>query len=305
VSPIATWNGSSWIHATRVNPMLYIDRTLFVQKDFETFGAIMTMSDPQNKPYGTGGVGGGAIQMGHGFTDPSDMPVIVLTDFNYQGTQNNYQTLWIKKRDATHKLMQELDWGDLELENLTAHGDRVITIKGYSQINWNTSATQQWDDIGSIRFNNTADPNNVLSMEFKGTIREFMNGETSELLPIIEMVYLDPALTPVPWQTTHEFHPNGDAKFWGNFFFHGWLVPFDFMDDFAALRAIKTKVDKNNGVIYDPDSLKFLQDDKGFFSLGACVGWELSIQQKFLQEIDTLKTEIADLKSEMTTLKEK
>lgn len=76
------------------------------------------------------------------------------------------------------------------------------------------------------------------------------------------------------------------------------------MDDFAALRAIKTKVDKK-GTVYDPDSLKFLQDDKGFFSLGACVGWELSIQQKFLQEIDSLKTEIAELKSELTILKEK
>jgi hypothetical protein len=126
VSPIATWDGSSWVHTTRINPTLYIDRNLFVQKDISTFGALMTSSDPQNQAYGTGGVGGGALQMGHGFTASSDMPCITLTDYHYQGTTNDYQTLWIKKSDGVHQLLTELPWGDLEIGNLTAHGNMWI-----------------------------------------------------------------------------------------------------------------------------------------------------------------------------------
>ena len=173
-----------------------------------------------------------------------------------------------------------------------------ITIDGYFRIIWNTVADQDWEDIGSIRFNNTS---NRLTMELKGTVHDFNLNDDHTKYPIIQMIYIHPDPNNPPediWDTTHEFHMNGDERIGGNFFYHGWLIPFDSMDDFAALRAIRTKVDEK-GTIYDPDSLKFLQDDKGFFSLGACIGWELSIQQKFLQEIDSLKTEIADLKSEL------
>jgi hypothetical protein len=177
-----------------------------------------------------------------------------------------------------------------------------ITMDGYSRMNWNTPADNDWEDIGSIRFNNTS---NRLTMELKGTVHDFNIDNDHTKYPIIDIMYIHPDPnnpTAGTWDTTHEFHMNGDTKIWGNLLYHGWLVPFDFMDDFAALRAIKTKVDKKDA-IYDPDSLKFLQDDKGFFSLGACVGWKLSIQQKFLQEIDRMKLQIDDLQSQLNASK--
>ncbi len=47
---------------------------LWVEKDISTYGALMTATDP-NK-----GSGGGAIQMGHGFTSTVDEPQFILTD---------------------------------------------------------------------------------------------------------------------------------------------------------------------------------------------------------------------------------
>jgi Chaperone of endosialidase len=47
---------------------------LWVQKDIETYGAFMTASDPSR------GSGGGAIQIGHGFTSTTDDSAIILTD---------------------------------------------------------------------------------------------------------------------------------------------------------------------------------------------------------------------------------
>jgi hypothetical protein len=224
-------------------------------------------------------------------------------------TNDPHDTLYLKKSTNTagFGLPPTGEWpANLDLGNITAHGNNALTIHGYSQINWNTTSTGDWTDLGSICFNNVADPNQVLSMEFKGTTHEFYNDitEENELLPLIEMNYIDPRLEH-GYQGTHEFHPNGDTKIFGDLYYKGTLIPFDSIDDFATLRAIKTRPGKNDRTIYAPDSLRFLQDDKGFFYLGACIGWELSIQQKFLQEIDTLKAEIVQLKSEMTLLKEK
>ncbi len=69
-----------------------------------------------------------------------------------------------------------------------------ITIDGYSRIIWNTpSSTNDWDDLGSIRFNNVSDPDLMLGMEFKGTVHAFnLYDDHRSCYPLIEMVYLDP-----------------------------------------------------------------------------------------------------------------
>ena len=64
-----------------------------------------------------------------------------------------------------------------------------------------------------------------------------MKRNKTNYLPVMQILFLDPQLTPVPWATTHEFRPNGDTKIWGNLIYQGSFVPFDFMDDFAALRS--------------------------------------------------------------------
>ena len=90
-------------------------------------------------------------------------------------------------------------------------------------------------------------------MEFKCVAHNF-NGT---LFPVMQILYVDNG-TPT---TIHEFDMNGDYHY-ADSLIHG----FDAIDDFAALRAIKTKPGKNGAPIYDPDTLKFLQDDKGLFS---------------------------------------
>lgn len=96
----------------------------------------------------------------------------------------------------------------------------------------------------------------------------------------------------------------------GDFSYAGSLIYFDFMDDLAALRSIKTKNDEHGTAIYDPGTLKFLKNEQGLFSLGACIGWELSIQQKFLakhdehdQKFEALMKQIEDLQAQIQQLK--
>ncbi len=197
-----------------------------------------------------------------------------------------FDTLYIQKANCKSA-------GNLNVAN--------ITMDGYSRITWNTPSNTDWYDIGSIRFNNTS---NSLGMEFKGTVHDFDLGSPPDqtLYPVLQMNFLDPSLNN-GYTTTHEFDMNGNMRIWGNLYYAGSLVPFDSIDDFAALRTIKTKIDGNGKPIHDPATLKFLQDDKGLFSLGACVGWELSIEQKLLSEIDSLKVEVADLQSQLNALK--
>ena len=63
----------------------------------------------------------------------------------------------------------------------------------------------------------------------------------------------------------------------------------------CCIESYQNKGVDEKGTIDDPDSLKFLQDDEGFFSFGCIFGWELYIPQKILQKIYSLKTKIADL----------
>jgi hypothetical protein len=56
-----------------LDPMLSTDYAFFVEKDFKTFGFVGTSSDPEK------GMGGGAIQMGQGFTGKYCPPMFNLT----------------------------------------------------------------------------------------------------------------------------------------------------------------------------------------------------------------------------------
>ena len=58
---IQEMGGSTW------DPILVTDGPLWVKKDIECYGALMTTTDPANLGQGWGG--GGAILFGHGFRD--------------------------------------------------------------------------------------------------------------------------------------------------------------------------------------------------------------------------------------------
>lgn len=95
------------------------------------------------------------------------------------------------------------------------------------------------------------------------------------------------------------------VDFWGNVSYWGNLNPQDSIDDIATIRAIKTTTDDNGNPIFDRTTLKFLQDTRGLYSLSACVGWELSIQQKFLAKHDAEEASISDLLNRVEALETK
>jgi hypothetical protein len=262
--------------ATRPDELtLWISRHLIVKKDFACGGVA--------------NIGQGALVLGSDWdanNANAQMPQIYLAHSEGSPYPDD------PKRDTLQIWRAEhIGFGNAELNNLTSHGN----------IYWNTQADQEWVDIGSIQFRKIDGQQNFQKgMQLKGTV-SYLGGDV--LYPVIQIVYLDHDLSPDPWRTSQEFRPNGDTKIWGTLLYSGSLVHFDFMDDLATLRSIKSKTDSQGHTIHDPDTLKFLQDDDGFFDLNACIGWELSIQQKFLQEIDSMKTEIAGLKSELTELK--
>jgi hypothetical protein len=60
------------------NPFIATDEGFFVEKDFQTYGAVFTQSDPSK------GTGGGAVLIGHGFYGSTGFPpCIVLPDEGY------------------------------------------------------------------------------------------------------------------------------------------------------------------------------------------------------------------------------
>lgn len=93
-------------------PFLATDFGLWVEKDIETYGALMTTSDPAK------GVGGGAILIGHGLDGANDPPHIQLTDY---AINSDFGTLYIYKLDSNWNRLH----GDLDIGDLTAHGTRL------------------------------------------------------------------------------------------------------------------------------------------------------------------------------------
>lgn len=179
-----------------IDPLLVTDVGLVVQKDIAAGGFVSANQ--------------GELWLGHGRYSTTDVPKIVLSHadpavYGRDANSNPFDTVYLRKA-LTEGVGTP---ANLDLGNISAHGDRVITIEGYSQINWNTTATQRWDDIGSIRFNkiNPEDPNSAFGMEFKGMLDEI----EGQLYPVIQMVHLNSTLTP-GWRNTHEFYPNGDLR---------------------------------------------------------------------------------------------
>lgn len=85
--------------------VLATDFGLWVEKDINTYGAIMTTTDPAKS------AGGGAILIGHGLTSANDPPHIQLTDY---AINSNFGTLYIYKLDSNwNRLPGDLNVGEL------------------------------------------------------------------------------------------------------------------------------------------------------------------------------------------------
>ena len=99
-------------------PFLAIDFGLWIRKDLECYGAIMTTTNPANLAQNLGG--GGAILMGHGLTGVNDPPCIELTD---AGSNSAFGTLYIYQLDSNwNRHPGNLNIGTLMVANDTGSG---------------------------------------------------------------------------------------------------------------------------------------------------------------------------------------
>jgi hypothetical protein len=137
--------------------LLEVSNGIMCRKDISTYGgALMTAGDPN----AYGGCGGGAIMMGHAFTDTSDQPVIVLTDA--PESNGGFNTLWLKQgtgNPSDH--MDQCPWAHLTLGCLNVNGyidvgtsadgiNRFILIQG-PNASGQTATLKLIDDWNYIR----------------------------------------------------------------------------------------------------------------------------------------------------------
>lgn len=337
VNPIATWNGSSWVHAaTPINPHLYVDKGIFVQKDVMTFGAIMTYSDPQNGPDHTGGTGGAAIMMGHGFDGITDPPMIVLSD-SYLG-----QTTLSLRQGDNYDISGTLHTGyypnpaHLDLGNLYFHGNLLSQTNGNGYYSY-----QACHDNNGVSGGN----NGGIALDAYGNVY-FQGGSASNSWHVFNMYGYDMfSIKNNPNGTTYgniDIHLNpyqdrtwalGSASLrWAglcawDIYFANQHDQWDSIDDLAYAKQFKGKtITDNKGrqrTIIDPDTLKIFKVDydpndpnhhdknkvEEMHDLHKVVGFMLCAHKASAQKHDqhdtkfeTLLREVEDLRSQIKQL---
>jgi hypothetical protein len=86
---------------------------------------------------------------------------------------------------------------------------------------------------------------------------------------------------------------------WSDYFYYKHApASFDAIDDIEAIRQIKTKTVDGQDII-DPDSIPHLVNPDGFFEVSQMNGWHLSAQKKLLEEIDSLRAELNEVKAQL------
>jgi hypothetical protein len=118
--------------------ILNVSSSIATRNDIVAHGTLSSFTDPASVVAGRL-TGGGAVIIGHGWTDADDNPAIVLTDYP-SGANNN--TLWLRYQSNYGSLhLHDQDWGSLELLNLTARGNLTLsTLGGWLQ--WGTNDTK-------------------------------------------------------------------------------------------------------------------------------------------------------------------
>ncbi len=119
--------------------------------DISAYGFLGSSTSPNSQT----GTGGGAIQLGHSYTETGDPAAIVLIDYpSPQGSGNS--TLWLKYGNGSGQYMQNWPWGNLMLGDLTATGQVVITgsnpmtTSSYGYLNSNGTTGQSIGWLGNI-----------------------------------------------------------------------------------------------------------------------------------------------------------
>ena len=239
---------------------LYIDSYVNCKKDVNTSGAFMS-----NSP--SGGTGGGAVQLGYGFTDVTDMPMITLP--YAPASRGSKNTLWLKQGtdDPNKTKSWQWDWAHLELGNLIANGS--VTFN-----EWLISTA------AAFHLKNTSD---WITAYVHGNLYPNWDGQC----------YL--GANWIAWGGVYTYHlyqkVGGGITTW-----------FDSIDDLAAVKACKPKTftskDGKQWQEADLDSLPFLKsEDKAEDCWdGAKVqGFLLGCSKASALKFDQHESNIADL----------
>jgi hypothetical protein len=277
--------GQGYPGSIEYQPIIAMDRGLFVEKDIHTYGALMTQSDPVK------GTGGGAIMIGHGMFGSNDPPCIVVPDSGYD-TLNIYTNLVTKTL------------GNLALSILYVCGEGV-NLLGSAAINIADSAgyilkaSLSCDSTNAILYSN-AD----IVLKPTGNVRPFSPGG-SQL-----------GTSDIPWSKVYGnyLYENVSGGLGGDTAHH-----FDWLDDLQYAKNYKIKGD----VIDFQASFPFLHKD-GCIRLGDVFGYLVGCHKQAAIKLDdqeelawhlfngveahdnkilALETKIADLQSQINSLK--
>jgi len=295
-------------------PFLATDFGLWVEKDIETYGALMTTSDPAK------GVGGGAILIGHGLDGPNDPPHIQLTDY---AVNSDFGILRIYKLNSSWSR----EPGDLDIGSLIARDAIKSYNNGAGYYSYNggggggASGGIYLDQWGNMKFNG-GNNNNYWSIfnSWAGEVFRVPNqtGGTTAVL-------VNCNLNPLPSGTNYGIGSGSNR--WAGIVVHdiyyGSLHPgFDMIDDLAYIKQIQTINITENGKtrqVIDPKTLKLfsvevdethpIRNDPKITDctdLSKVIGFMLcchKVAALKLEEHDTNFADVAKLKDEVAGLR--
>ena len=134
-------------HQTDYQPMIAMDRGLWVEKDIQAYGALMTSTDPGKT------TGGGAVFIGHGLNEPNDPPSIIVPDTNYN-TLHIYSNIYSHTLGNLRASFMQADLlssnGNLSIGHLEADGTIPLYLDVYGVVSYQSSTIRGKENVKEL-----------------------------------------------------------------------------------------------------------------------------------------------------------
>ena len=187
-------------------------------------------------------------------------------------------------RSASGYLRTNANWqvGDSDY-NLWLENDAAKILFGNRNNSWDTKLTRVNAGVLAVQDGN----GDAATFDCSNLFVDHMNSLSGGVITLFKSIVPDTEWA--YWLGTDAKPFNGIYAYY--VMYKEMSTSWDSVDDLDLVRRFKAK-----GSVIDPECLKHLEDENGFFSLGKINGWHFSIQKKLLEEIDALKQELAELK---------
>ncbi len=297
--------------STVYQPMIAMDRGLWVEKDVQAYGAFFTHSDPGKH------AGGGAILIGHGLTkDPNDKnddpPRITLTDSAYvedQYSKGNFDALYITKANLEPHTKRS-NIVDNRLGGLVAG---TIMIGSPTPNIILANAENAGIEIGNSTLSGTTP-----YIDFHYGLSSAEDFNVRLINSSNQCLYIQTSLDTGGFFPTHDdvlalgSTSNRWRHIYGNWI-HAYtsfgsnnttIQSYDSLDDLRVIKSVKSKKHTVNGVerdVIDFANLEFLHHEafSNSVDLNKMIGFLFGVGKYAAIEIDTLKQEFKYLRDQL------